>query len=99
MKDFEALLEAIEMGKFTPDEMECIVNAMHYAYSNHHANILSLMAKTPEDYAIEMFEARESINEPCEFDICPDCNGSGEGQYDGAACRTCGGRGNEWSKK
>ena len=24
---------------------------------------------------------------------CPDCNGSGEGHYDGARCRTCGGRG------
>jgi DnaJ-class molecular chaperone len=25
-------------------------------------------------------------------DICPDCNGSGEGQYDGTTCPTCKGR-------
>ena len=24
---------------------------------------------------------------------CPDCSGSGEGQYDGTRCRTCGGSG------
>lgn len=26
---------------------------------------------------------------------CADCNGSGEGKYDGASCRTCGGSGVE----
>lgn len=26
-------------------------------------------------------------------DICPDCNGSGEGMYDGTKCRKCRGRG------
>ena len=36
--------------------------------------------------------------------ICPTCNGSGEGQYDGAICRDCGGTGEvlvddgEWEK-
>ena len=25
--------------------------------------------------------------------ICGDCNGSGEGMYDGSTCRTCGGEG------
>ena len=28
-----------------------------------------------------------------EEDICPSCNGSGEGQYDGTRCSTCNGRG------
>ena len=26
-------------------------------------------------------------------DICPACNGSGEGQYDGTRCSSCKGRG------
>lgn len=26
-------------------------------------------------------------------EICPDCNGSGEGHYDGSTCSTCGGGG------
>jgi DnaJ-class molecular chaperone len=26
-------------------------------------------------------------------DICPQCDGSGEGQYDGTTCRHCHGRG------
>lgn len=26
-------------------------------------------------------------------EICPACNGSGEGMHDGSVCRTCGGRG------
>jgi len=28
-----------------------------------------------------------------EPDICSGCNGSGEGQYDGTSCSTCGGSG------
>jgi hypothetical protein len=26
-------------------------------------------------------------------EVCPDCNGSGEGMHDGTKCRTCGGSG------
>lgn len=28
-----------------------------------------------------------------EFDICPECNGSGEGWHDGSVCRHCRGEG------
>ena len=28
-------------------------------------------------------------------EICPDCNGSGEGSYDGSTCRSCKGSGVE----
>ena len=28
-----------------------------------------------------------------EDELCPDCNGSGEGMYDGTRCRTCKGQG------
>jgi len=28
--------------------------------------------------------------------ICPACNGSGEGMYDGSTCRSCGGSGDEY---
>lgn len=28
-----------------------------------------------------------------DYDICPDCNGSGEGMYDGTRCLKCKGRG------
>lgn len=31
--------------------------------------------------------------EPGETDICPACSGSGEGEFDGAVCSTCRGRG------
>ena len=31
--------------------------------------------------------------EPHETDICPACEGSGEGEFDGAVCLTCRGRG------
>lgn len=32
-------------------------------------------------------------------DICPTCNGSGEGQYDGTSCRSCGGSGVEHGER
>ena len=32
-------------------------------------------------------------------EICPDCNGSGEGQYDGTRCRSCGGSGTERAER
>ena len=31
--------------------------------------------------------------EPCDTDICPACEGSGEGEFDGSVCLTCRGRG------
>ena len=34
-------------------------------------------------------------NDEPEPSICPACNGSGEGQYDGTRCRSCGGSGVE----
>jgi DnaJ-class molecular chaperone len=30
-----------------------------------------------------------------EPDICPTCNGGGEGQYDGTTCPACGGSGTD----
>lgn len=33
------------------------------------------------------------FNDEQEFDICPECNGSGEGWHDGAVCKRCGGEG------
>ncbi len=35
---------------------------------------------------------------PGEMAICPACNGSGEGQYDGTTCSTCGGSGETWQE-
>ena len=31
-----------------------------------------------------------------EEDICPQCNGSGEGMYDGSRCSSCKGTGTAW---
>lgn len=39
-----------------------------------------------------MKRSHHSHNEDNES-ICPGCNGSGEGQYDGTTCSTCGGSG------
>ncbi len=44
-----------------------------------------------EDVAAYMSD--DSELEPREPDICPACNGSGEGEFDGAVCLTCRGRG------
>ena len=40
-------------------------------------------------------DAEEDKHEPDEDDIgiCPTCNGSGEGMYDGSTCSDCGGWG------
>lgn len=35
-------------------------------------------------------DAQDNINNP---PLCSACNGSGEGQYDGTRCRSCGGSG------
>lgn len=32
-------------------------------------------------------------DETYQSEICADCNGSGEGHYDGSTCSTCGGGG------
>lgn len=32
-------------------------------------------------------------DDPLEEDICPSCNGSGEGMYDGTKCSSCRGKG------
>lgn len=48
--------------------------------------------------AFDWDDAEEDKHEP-ELDddgepgICPTCNGSGEGMYDGSTCRDCGGIG------
>ena len=39
--------------------------------------------------------AQNDEPEPDEAAICIACNGSGEGQYDGTRCRSCGGSGVE----
>lgn len=38
------------------------------------------------------FEEEENEEEP---EICPDCNGSGEGMFDGSTCHSCKGSGVE----
>lgn len=35
----------------------------------------------------------DDVEELGETDICPVCNGSGEGQYDGSTCGKCKGHG------
>ena len=40
--------------------------------------------------AVELAEPDDDDDE-----ICPSCNGSGEGHYDGTRCRSCGGSGVE----
>ena len=42
-----------------------------------------------EDVAVYMSDD----SEPCDTDICQACEGSGEGEFDGAVCYTCRGRG------
>ena len=48
------------------------------------------MNEYDEDLAAYM---ADDGGEPCETDICPACNGSGEGEFDGAVCLTCRGQG------
>ena len=51
--------------------------------------------------AFDWDDAEEDKHEPDadlsdddgELSICPTCNGSGEGMYDGSTCRDCGGIG------
>lgn len=61
-----------------------------------HARGLTLMARNdePEDDEAAVFEEAEEDD-----DICIHCNGSGEGQYDGTRCRSCGGSGVERTER
>jgi len=54
------------------------------------------MARMTEDDYWEQYDDRLPHAQPrgeTEMVICGDCNGSGEGMYDGSRCRTCGGSG------
>ena len=44
--------------------------------------------------AVELAEPDDDDDE-----ICPSCNGSGEGHYDGTRCRSCGGSGVERTER
>ena len=46
-----------------------------------------------EDYDEDLAAYMSDDSEPCDTGICPACNGSGEGEFDGAVCLTCRGRG------
>jgi len=50
------------------------------------------IAETVQRIEEEEREAEEDEDED-EDETCADCNGSGEGQYDGTSCRSCGGAG------
>ena len=43
-----------------------------------------------EEYELSQLAQEHDDDDP---DICPTCNGSGEGQYDGTHCRSCRGSG------
>jgi len=43
-----------------------------------------------EEYEpVEAYEIDDDDHDEDDDDICPDCNGSGEGMYDGTTCTTC----------
>lgn len=46
-----------------------------------------------EDYDEDVAEYMSNDYEPSDTEICPACEGSGEGEFDGAVCHTCRGRG------
>ena len=48
----------------------------------------SLVKQLEEDEIDEILEDEDDSDQ-----ICPHCNGSGEGQYDGTTCRFCKGKG------
>lgn len=51
------------------------------------------MEPLDDDESLFWFE-EETENDPdYEPGICPACNGSGEGQYDGSRCNACKGKG------
>jgi len=45
------------------------------------------------DYDEDLAQYMSNNYEPQETDICPACEGSGEGEFDGSVCLTCRGRG------
>ena len=45
------------------------------------------------DYDHHEYEIDKPSAVEGEMGICPSCNGSGEGMYDGSRCDTCGGSG------
>jgi len=46
-----------------------------------------------EDYDEDLAAYMSNDSELQDTDICPACEGSGEGEFDGAVCLTCRGRG------
>ena len=47
----------------------------------------------------EYVKESKMADEEYEEFICPHCNGSGEGRFDGTTCRFCGGSGVEYLEK
>ena len=50
------------------------------------------------DYDDPADDENEVENEENADDTCHNCNGTGEGQYDGTSCRSCGGSGGNRGK-
>jgi len=46
-----------------------------------------------DDAEDDKHEQEPELDDDGEPGICPTCNGSGEGMYDGSTCRDCGGIG------
>ena len=46
-----------------------------------------------DDAPEDKYEPEPEIDDDYEVGICPTCNGSGEGMFDGSTCRDCGGMG------
>ncbi len=47
----------------------------------------------PEPEIDDDYEPEPELDDDYEVGICPTCNGSGEGMFDGSTCRDCGGMG------
>lgn len=45
------------------------------------------------DYDEDLAQYMSDDSEAVDTDICPACKGSGEGEFDGAVCLVCRGRG------
>jgi len=45
------------------------------------------------DYDEDLAAYMSNDSEPCETDICPACNGSGDGQHEDTRCYLCKGKG------
>ena len=44
---------------------------------------------------MSQIHGHEELEDDDEEHICPACNGSGEGMYDGSSCSRCGGTGED----